>query len=142
MKYQLLNMFAMIQADDEEGYDDNYDDEEVEELKKLQDDDEFDTISADNIKLEEQFREVEPGLGEELDFRKKLHRAKEAKIDTAAAFPQSKGKGEQVDFRNVLRKTEGLDKKTFKAGSGVQVDFRNNLKNAVSNLDKSYLIVL
>jgi hypothetical protein len=69
---------------------------------------------------------TEPGLEEDLDFRKKLRKATNTKIDTSAAFPSQQAKAEQVDFRNVLKKTEGPAKKKFI--SGEQVDFRTNLK--------------
>ena len=67
------------------------------------------------------------------DFRKKLRKAGNTKIDTTKAFPQAKGKGEQVDFRNVLRKTSGPEKKQFRSGSSAQSDFRSSLKAHVSN---------
>lgn len=73
-------------------------------------------------------QEVEPGLEENKDFRTKLHKAGDTKIDTKAAFPTQKKKVEQVDFRNVLRKTTGPEKKSFKVE---QVDFRTNLKAKV-----------
>lgn len=72
----------------------------------------------------------EPGLEEDKDFRRKLKKATDSKINTAAAFPSQKAKVEQVDFRNVLRKTEGPGKKQFK--SGEQVDFRSQLKPKVA----------
>ncbi len=62
------------------------------------------------------------------DFRKKLRKADETKIDTTKAFPQAKPKGEQVDFRNVLRKTTGPEKKNIKTGARAQDDFRGSLK--------------
>ncbi len=63
------------------------------------------------------------------DFRKKLRKAEETKIDTTKAFPQAKPKGEQVDFRNVLRKkVGGVEKKEVKSGARAQNDFRSSLK--------------
>lgn len=73
-------------------------------------------------------QEVEPGLEENKDFRTKLRKADDAKIDTTAAFPSQKKNPEQVDFRNVLRKTTGPEKKSFKVE---QVDFRENIKRKV-----------
>lgn len=62
------------------------------------------------------------------DFRKKLHKAEDAKIDTTKAFPQAQTKGEQVDFRNVLRKSAGPERKVIKTGAAAQNDFRGSLK--------------
>ena len=75
------------------------------------------------------FAQAEPGLEENKDFRKKLHKTKDTKIDTTAAFPSQKKKPEQLDFRNLLKKSDGPAKKQFK--SGEQVDFRSNLKPKV-----------
>ena len=74
---------------------------------------------------------AEPGLKEDKDFRKKLRRTEDAKIDTKAAFPSTKKKAEQVDFRNVLRKSDGPGKKDIKSGSKAQIDFRTNLRSKV-----------
>ena len=71
---------------------------------------------------------MEPGLEENKDFRTKLRKAEDTKIDTKAAFPNQKQKAEQVDFRNVLRKTTGPEKKSFQVE---QLDFRTNLKPKV-----------
>ncbi len=72
---------------------------------------------------------VEPGLEENKDFRTKLRKTEDAVIDTKAAFPSQKKKAEQVDFRNVLKKTVGgPEKKSFKVE---QVDFREKLKPKV-----------
>ena len=38
----------------------------------------------------------------------------------------------QVDFRNLLKRTSGPEKKDFKSGSGAQLDFRSQLKPKVS----------
>ena len=73
-------------------------------------------------------QEVEPGLEENKDFRTKLRKTEDATIDTKAAFPSQKAKAEQVDFRNVLKKATGPEKKTFKVE---QVDFRGKLKPKV-----------
>ena len=73
-------------------------------------------------------KHMEPGMEEEIDFRKKLKEAKESKINTKAAFPQAKPKGAQVDFRDVLRRAGGPEKKDFKSGSKAQLDFRDLLK--------------
>lgn len=81
---------------------------------------------------QELLNEKEEGI--DGDFRKKLHKAGEAKIDTTKAFPQAKPKGEQVDFRNVLRKTDKPEKKVFKSGGMLQGDFRSSLKSAVSDI--------
>ena len=64
------------------------------------------------------------------DFRRKLQKATATKIDTRAAFPQARPKGEQVDFRNVLKKTTGPERKVYKSGGAVQTDFRAGLKKA------------
>ena len=69
------------------------------------------------------------------DFRKKLRKAGKTKIDTTKAFPQARPKGEQVDFRNVLRKTAGPERKVFKSGSSAQSDFRSSLRGRVSNFN-------
>lgn len=71
-------------------------------------------------------KHAEPGLEEDKDFRKKLREAKESRINTKAAFPQVRGAGAQIDFRDVLRTSGGPAKKDFKGG--VQVDFRDLLK--------------
>ena len=76
-------------------------------------------------------QEVEPGLEESKDFRTKLRKAENTKIDTKAAFPSQKSRAEQVDFRNVLRKTTGPEKKSFKVE---QIDFREKLKPKVKIL--------
>ena len=73
-------------------------------------------------------QKVEPGLEENKDFRTKLRKADDAKIDTKAAFPSQKKNAEQLDFRNVLRKTAGPEKKAFKVE---QVDFREKIKRKV-----------
>jgi len=69
----------------------------------------------------------EPGVAGG-DFRAKLQRTTESKIDTKAAFPSQKTAGAQVDFRNVLKKTSGPEKKVVKSGSATQTDFRTNLR--------------
>ena len=66
------------------------------------------------------------------DFRKKLRKAEETKIDTTKAFPQARTKGEQVDFRNVLRKSTGPERKDIKTGASAQSDFRSSLKGRPS----------
>ena len=71
-------------------------------------------------------KHAEPGLEKDKDFRKKLREAKESRINTKAAFPQVRGAGAQIDFRDVLRTSGGPAKKEFKGG--VQVDFRDLLK--------------
>ena len=45
-----------------------------------------------------------------------------------AAFPQAKGKGEQVDFRNVLKTRVSVERKSYASGSTAQSDFRDSLK--------------
>ncbi len=67
------------------------------------------------------------------DFRNKLQKANNTKIDTTSAFPQARPKGEQVDFRNVLKKKDTAKVDTAAAfpqakTKGEQVDFRNVLK--------------
>ena len=80
--------------------------------------------------------------GIEGDFRKKLQKTSETKIDTRAAFPQARTKGEQLDFRNVLKKTKGPERKMFKTGGHAQLDFRGNLKKQVSLfLSQSVLVI-
>ena len=69
----------------------------------------------------------EPGVAGG-DFRAKLQRTTESKIDTKAAFPSQKMAGAQMDFRNVLKKTSGPEKKVIKSGSATQTDFRTNLR--------------
>ena len=76
-------------------------------------------------------QEVEPGLEENKDFRTKLRKAENTKIDTKAAFPSKKKEAEQVDFRNLLRKTTGPEKKSFKVE---QVDFREKIKAKVRTI--------
>ena len=70
-------------------------------------------------------QKAEPGL-EGGDFRKKLKVA-DSNIDTRAAFPEKKAKAEQVDFRNLLKKSGGPEKKPIKSGGRAQADFRSNL---------------
>lgn len=101
----------------------------------MEDDQSSQQVSGSNLELAAQksipievLQEVEPGLEENKDFRKKLHKTGETKIDTKAAFPSQKSKAEQIDFRNVLKKATGPEKKSFKVE---QVDFRNNLKPRV-----------
>ena len=74
------------------------------------------------------------------DFRKKLRKAEATKIDTTKAFPQAKPKGEQVDFRNVLRKAAGPETKRIKTGAAAQSDFRGSLKGRPSPV--SYINVM
>ena len=69
----------------------------------------------------------EPGVAGG-DFRTKLQRTAATKINTAAAFPQAKTGGAQVDFRNVLKKSTGPEKKVIKTGGSAQTDFRGSLK--------------
>ena len=71
------------------------------------------------------------------DFRQKLQKANNTKIDTTREFPQAKPKGEQVDFRNVLKKKEVAAAKVDTSAAfpqakpkGEQVDFRNVLRKA------------
>jgi hypothetical protein len=66
--------------------------------------------------------------GIEGDFRKKLQKTSATKIDTRAAFPQARPKGDQVDFRNVLKRSTGPERKMYKSGGAVQTDFRGSLK--------------
>ena len=84
------------------------------------------------------------------DFRKRLQKASNTKISTTSAFPQAKPKGEQVDFRNVLRKAnEGsapaaaaVVKKAVNTVAafpqarqkGDQIDFRNVLRKVDSKV--------
>lgn len=70
-------------------------------------------------------------MEEDKDFRKKLRRTEDSNINTAAAFPTRRAAPEQVDFRNLLRKSTGPEKKDFKSGSKAQLDFRTNLKPKV-----------
>ena len=72
------------------------------------------------------------------DFRRKLQKASNTNINTTSAFPQAKAKGEQVDFRNVLRKsgeTSSVKKSVDTTAAfpqakakGEQVDFRKVLR--------------
>ena len=62
------------------------------------------------------------------DFRSRLRTSGQKKIDTRAAFPQARGKGEQVDFRDVLKKKVSVERKTYSSGSTAQTDFREQLK--------------
>lgn len=86
---------------------------------------------AKAVVLPEAMKHTEPGMEEEIDFRKKLKEAKASKIDTKAAFPQAKPKGAQIDFRDVLRRATGPEKKEFKSGSKAQLDFRDLLRVSV-----------
>lgn len=72
---------------------------------------------------------AEPGL-EGSDFRQKLRKAKDTKINTAAAFPEAKATAEQVDFRNILKKTPGVEKKGSRTGEE-QAGFKTHLKKKV-----------
>ena len=74
------------------------------------------------------FKDAEPGLEEDKDFRKKLRETKDSKINTRASFPEVRGRGAQIDFRDVLRSSGGPEKKKFKTGSQAQMDFRTVLK--------------
>lgn len=79
----------------------------------------------------EVLKAAEPGL-EGGDFRQKLRKARDTKINTAAAFPEAKANPEQVDFRNILKKTSsGTERKDTKGGSiEEQPDFKGNLKKS------------
>ena len=52
----------------------------------------------------------------------------EKKIDTRAAFPQAKPKGEQKDFRDVLKNKVTVERKMYSSGGRAQSDFREHLK--------------
>ena len=69
----------------------------------------------------------EPGVASG-DFRTKLHKAENTKVNTKAAFPQAKPRGEQVDFRTVLKRSGGPERKQFRSGGSAQTDFRDSLK--------------
>ena len=77
----------------------------------------------------------EPGV-EGGDFRTKLRQAG-TKINTRAAFPEAKAKGEQVDFRTVLKKSTGPEKKRFRSE---QQDFRGSLKRKVGVWHGAWLL--
>ena len=62
------------------------------------------------------------------DFRSRLRTAAQKKIDTRAAFPQARAKGEQVDFRDVLKNRVSVEKKAYSSGRAAQTDFREQLK--------------
>ena len=94
------------------------------------------TSSIKSVDPLDVLQKVEPGLEENKDFRQKLRKSEQTKINTKAAFPDQRKGPEQVDFRNLLRKSTGPEKKEFKSGSKVQVDFRTSLKPKVGQCEK------
>ena len=134
----------MLQSDDAEYERDHYEEDDAdEELRQLEE--RYPEPSEKKLNEgagKDAFSNTEPGLEEDKDFRKKLRRTENSKIDTKAAFPSTKGKAEQVDFRNLLKKSDGPGKKDIKSGSKAQVDFRANLKSKVRSTCFTHPVLL
>lgn len=129
-----LSLSLQEEEEEEEEEEEYYEDDEDEELRQLEE--KYPESSSPRKPttepLPDAFAIIEPGMEEEKDFRKKLRRTEDSKIDTKAAFPSTKKGAEQIDFRNLLKKSDGPGKKDIKSGSKAQVDFRTNLRSKVS----------
>ena len=117
--------------EDEDRYRDEYEDDVSEDELKFGERPSTTTkkVGPTGLPLEV-LKAAEPGL-EGGDFRRKLRKARDTKINTAAAFPEAKANPEQVDFRNVLKKVSASDKRDVKGGSEEQADFRSLKKSKV-----------
>ena len=150
---------ALNDQDDDEGVDE--DDDEDDDEEELSDDEDREislnhaeqhqynagrSAQTDVAATLDVFTKKEQGV-DDGDFRKKLQKAGNTKINTAAAFPQARPKGEQVDFRNVLKKTPSKENEVGSKSAkvintkaafpqarpkGEQVDFRNVLRKTDS----------